>query len=89
MPLLSDAVEIAALVSERAGEVLTSYIRAGRVHEDGRTIEIAISMDPIGYNDIDKFWPADCSLSDEKKRSLLWQYQRSMGCGQYAAILAK
>ena len=37
---------------------------------------------------IESFWPEDCSLSQERKKLLYWQYQRSMGCQEYAAALA-
>ena len=85
----SDVIEIAAFVSEKICNVFPSYTKVGHVHKDGRTIELDVngSSEPIGC-DVDRFWPSDCTLSDERKLSLFWQYHRSMGCNQYVAVLA-
>lgn len=84
----SDVVQIAASVSERICKSFHGYIRVARLHMNGNTIEI--ENNDSGYScDVEQFWPEDCNLSPEKKRSLYWQYHRARGCNLYAATLAK
>ena len=92
-PHSSDINEIAAIVSKEIQcSIFPSYTRVSRILDDGNgnTIEVTtsiVSCEPTGC-DINWFWPTDCSLSDERKRSLFWQYHRSKGCNQYTAALA-
>ena len=81
-----DVVEIAAAVSEKVCDAFPSFTRVNHVLDDERTIVVAPAQH-VGLN-IESFWPEDCPLSAERKRSLFWQYHRSMSCHQYATVLA-
>ena len=59
----------------------TSTSSAQRHDDDGGTTDDDATT-------LDSFWPEDCPLSAEKKRSFFWQYYRSRGCQEYTAILA-
>lgn len=86
----SNIVEIAAAVSDKACHVFPTFSRVDRVLDDGRTIEVVVDIGagPIG-NDIDRFWPEVCAISDERKQLMFWQYHRSINCDQYVTALAK
>jgi hypothetical protein len=88
----TDVVNIATVVSEQVCEVFPSYVRAFRILEDGRTIEVSEQhqhqhQQHVG-NSINNFFPDDCDMSDEKKRLFFWQYHRAMECQEFTAILA-
>jgi len=72
-------------VSEQSSSIWHYRLRVACV-EDDNTVDMCRVPSPV---DFDSFWPKDCSIPDEKKRALFWQFRRAIGCDQFTFVLAQ